>query len=194
MSFFFCSEIEDVDTNKLRASQIACFFFKMFVLLFWLSFSAFLCTPRETNIAPENWWLEYDRFLLWPGPFLGAMLVLGRVSFWGFFLFWKSKRAALTLEISQKVPSPELRWVNFGICQFSCYFFTVGTYEFTIQINHENVGEYTLGGGFKYVLFSPLFREDFRFDWYIFQMGWNHQLEINHENVGEYTKLVPMDT
>ena len=29
-------------------------------------------TPPETNIAPENGWLEY-------GPFSGAMLVLGRV-------------------------------------------------------------------------------------------------------------------
>ena len=29
----------------------------------------------------------------------------------------------------------------------------------------------TLGGGFKYVLFSPLFGEDFHFDEHIFQMG-----------------------
>ncbi len=26
----------------------------------------------ETNIAPENGWLEYDRFLLGPGLFSGA--------------------------------------------------------------------------------------------------------------------------
>ncbi len=32
-----------------------------------------------------------------------------------------------------------------------------------------------LGGGFKHVLFSPLFGEDFQFA-NIFQMGWNHQL------------------
>ena len=33
-----------------------------------------------------------------------------------------------------------------------------------------------LGGGFKYLLFSPLFGEDFQFDEHIFQMGWfNHQ-------------------
>ena len=29
-------------------------------------------TLPETNIAPENGWLEYDRFLLGPGLFSGA--------------------------------------------------------------------------------------------------------------------------
>ena len=32
-----------------------------------------------------------------------------------------------------------------------------------------------LGGGFKYVLCSPLFGEDSHFDEHIFQMGWSHQ-------------------
>ena len=35
----------------------------------------------------------------------------------------------------------------------------------------ENIGDGNLGGGFKYVLFSPLFGEDFQFDDHIFQMG-----------------------
>ncbi len=36
----------------------------------------------------------------------------------------------------------------------------------------------TLGGGFKYFLFLPLFGEDSHFDEHIFQRGWfNHQLE-----------------
>ena len=35
-----------------------------------------------------------------------------------------------------------------------------------------------LGGGFKYFLCSPLFGEDFQFDyWNIFQRGSTHQLE-----------------
>ena len=34
-----------------------------------------------------------------------------------------------------------------------------------------------LGGGFKYLLFSPLFGEDSHVDEHIFQRGWNHQLE-----------------
>ena len=35
---------------------------------------------------------------------------------------------------------------------------------------------YKLGGGFKYICFSPLLGEDFQFDLHIFQMGWfNHQ-------------------
>ena len=34
-----------------------------------------LCTLPETNIAPENWWLEYDRFLLIPGLFSGDFAV-----------------------------------------------------------------------------------------------------------------------
>ena len=33
-----------------------------------------------------------------------------------------------------------------------------------------------LGGGFKHVIFSPLFGEMILFDENIFQMGWNHQL------------------
>ena len=40
-----------------------------------------------------------------------------------------------------------------------------------------------LGGGFKYVLFSPLFGEDEP----IFQMGWfNHQLVSNHPNQNDF--------
>ena len=35
--------------------------------------------PPETNIAPENGRLECYIFSFWEGPFLGAMLVLGRV-------------------------------------------------------------------------------------------------------------------
>ena len=36
--------------------------------------------PPETNIATENGWLEYDRFLLeWP-IFRGELLVLGSVA------------------------------------------------------------------------------------------------------------------
>ncbi len=38
-----------------------------------------------------------------------------------------------------------------------------------------------LGGGFKYVLLSPLFGEDSHFDEHIFQMGWNHQLVVKLE-------------
>ena len=40
------------------------------------------CTLPETNseFTPENGWLEYDRFLLGPGLFSGAMLVSGRVN------------------------------------------------------------------------------------------------------------------
>ena len=37
----------------------------------------YIYTPPETNIAPENEWLE-DEISFWGGPFSGAMLVLGR--------------------------------------------------------------------------------------------------------------------
>ena len=38
----------------------------------------------------------------------------------------------------------------------------------------------SLGGGFKYFLFSPLFGEDSHFDEHIFQRGWfNHQLDVH---------------
>jgi len=36
-------------------------------------------TLHETNIAPENGWLEFGILSFWDGPFSGAMLVLGRV-------------------------------------------------------------------------------------------------------------------
>ena len=35
---------------------------------------------------------------------------------------------------------------------------------------------FNLGGGLKYVLFSPLPGEMIQFDEHIFEMGWNHQL------------------
>ena len=39
-------------------------------------------TLPETNIAPENGWLEDDPFLLAVGPFSGDMLVSGSVPEW----------------------------------------------------------------------------------------------------------------
>ena len=44
----------------------------------------------------------------------------------------------------------------------------------------------SLGGGFKYFLFSPLFGEDFQFDEYIFQMGW-----FNHHQVPDFMGKFP---
>ena len=41
----------------------------------YLFFSFRGCTLPETNMAPENGWLEYDRFLLGPGLFSGANLL-----------------------------------------------------------------------------------------------------------------------
>ncbi len=41
-----------------------------------MDLQCFICfTLPETNIAPENGWLEYDCFLLGPGLFSGAMAV-----------------------------------------------------------------------------------------------------------------------
>ena len=37
-----------------------------------------MITLPETNVAPENGWLE-DEIFFWEGLFLGAMLVSGRV-------------------------------------------------------------------------------------------------------------------
>ena len=39
-----------------------------------------------------------------------------------------------------------------------------------------------LGGGFRYFLFSPLFGEDFQFDYIFFQMGWNHQPDLHQKS------------
>ena len=49
-------------------------------------------TLPETNLAPENGWLEDDPFLLGFGPFSGALLVLGRVIHdGGYFLCFSPK-------------------------------------------------------------------------------------------------------
>ena len=50
------------------------------------------------------------------------------------------------------------------------------TYNLEGFSGHGESPSQQLGGGFKYVLFSPLFGEDSHFDEF-FQMGWNHQLE-----------------
>ena len=39
-------------------------------------------------------------------------------------------------------------------------------------VGKGNLPEYSLGGGFKYFLFSSLLGEDSQFDDHIFQMGW----------------------
>ena len=44
-------------------------------------------------------------------------------------------------------------------------------------------GRTKLGGGFKYVLFSPLPGEMIQFDEHIFQIGWNHQPAKNTRQV-----------
>ena len=46
------------------------------VIFRWIMLIFLGCTLPETNIfAPENGWLEYDRFLLGPGLFSGAFAV-----------------------------------------------------------------------------------------------------------------------
>ena len=43
-----------------------------------------------------------------------------------------------------------------------------------------------LGGGFKYLLFSSLFKETIQFDEHIFQLGWNHQLDNKNPYENHY--------
>ena len=47
---------------------------------FRLVFKVDMNTLPKTNIAPENWWLEGDPFLLGFGPFSGSMLNFAGVS------------------------------------------------------------------------------------------------------------------
>ena len=47
------------------------------------------------------------------------------------------------------------------------------------EVQKIHLGNLCLGDGFKYVLFSPLFGEDFQVGEHIFQMGWNHQPDVN---------------
>ena len=57
----------------------------------------------------------------------------------------------------------------------------IGTRERNPPFNNSRVGEFvSLDGGFNFYLFSPLFGEDFQFDY--FQRGWNHQL-VSHPRV-----------
>ena len=50
----------------------------IFAYWWWTGSSCSYLTLPETNIAPENGWLEYY-FSFWDGLFSGAMLVSGRV-------------------------------------------------------------------------------------------------------------------
>ena len=53
----------------------------------------------ETKIAPENGWLEYDRFLLEWHPFRCELLVSGRVDLWSF-----------------KIARISTRWASYPFC------------------------------------------------------------------------------
>ena len=62
-------------------------------------------TLPETNMAPENGWLEYDRFLLGRlGLFSGAkwLLVLGSVIFYNF----------LAIQVKEDVSNPTYTMVK----------------------------------------------------------------------------------
>ena len=50
-------------------------------------------TLPETNIAPENGWLEYY-FPIGEAIFWGAMLVSGRVYIYILYIFWKVVKVA----------------------------------------------------------------------------------------------------
>ena len=77
--------------------------------------------------------------------------------------------------------SSTARWIASMLCLWCCVCNTVRASEngpvSWIKIYIPN-SKYTLGGGFKYLLISPLIiREDFRFDEHIFQMGgFNYQI------------------
>ena len=61
---------------------------KFHIFINFLGFFNFysMFTLPETNIAPENGWLEDDRFLLGPGLFSGAFAVSFREGIHDFFI------------------------------------------------------------------------------------------------------------
>ena len=66
----------------------------------------FKVTLPETDIEPENGWLEYDRFLLGPGLFSGAFAVSfreGQVCCHLFCLYLASAIFPMSARCSQKI-------------------------------------------------------------------------------------------
>ncbi len=63
------------------------------------------------------------------------------------------------------------------------------------EIDWEEMHVFNLvRGGFKYVLFSPLFGEMIQFDEHMFQRGWNHQLELLYQHVQPWNQIWNPDT
>ena len=71
---------------------------------------------------------------------------------------------------------PDTRYLKMVV--ISCLRLLLEHPNYQLEKSHPST-QSNLGGGFKYVLFSPLFGEDSHFDEHIFQRGWfNHQLTL----------------
>ena len=68
---------------------------------------------------------------------------------------------------------------TYGLLELENHIFTVYSNLLRFLFKFHNLANLTLGGGFKYVLFSPRSLGKMNPFWlaHIFQMGWNHQLE-----------------
>ena len=89
--------------------------------------------------------------------------------FWGvmFFYFFVWMRKQVSKQPGRVLQAREPGSVRKGVCPPG-----------KLENGKKKVGTNgKLGGGFKDLLFSPLFGDDFHFDEHIFQLGWNHQLE-----------------
>ena len=109
---------------------------------------------REVPSLKLTQHLKIDGWILfsfWDGLFSGAVLVSGRVR-------WRDARTGfITIQFITK----NHHTMGKDVC-------------LTVLVDHF-LPSHKLGGGFKYSLFSPLPGEIMQFDWYIFQMCWNHQ-------------------
>ena len=143
-----------------------------------------LYSPK-TNIAPENGPLE-DEIPVGNHPFSGAMLLSGRVNLSEQYLsvaascshvflkkhLHRKSHGHSSAKVLDDIATPSI------LRKEQKYSPTVeGKVAHFVESIYRS---YILGGGFKYVLFSPLPREMIQFDEHIFQMGWwkNHQLDI----------------
>ena len=117
--------------------------------LFWL-FRIYMLTLREKNLTyPKMGW-----HICFKGIFS---------FFWGvmFFYFFVWMRKQVSKQPGRVLQAREPGSVRKGVCP-------PGKLE-----NGKKVGTNgKLGGGFKDLLFSPLFGDDFHFDEHIFQLGW----------------------
>ena len=135
--FFFALKFSRCWYQQIESFPNRMFFVKMFVLLFGLVLSAFSCTPRETNSShlKMDGWNTIVSF--WgPAHFRVRTVSFTEGIFLGFFLVLKKLGQPINPGDLPEIPSPELRWVEFGDLNTHVIFTPWKINGWNLQITH----------------------------------------------------------